>query len=119
MATSGGGTITVTSSSGICTWSGWAGVTSAVRTLSVTAQVDVDNNGGTTINTLSYTLDGQTFTNFFSATGTLPSATYTVSIPSGTNLANVSITATSYCRVPRTDGSEIDAAMTVSAIKIL
>ena len=113
-----GGSITRTSTTGLCSWSGWAGVTTSAKTLSLLASVQVDSGGGTSHNSVSYTLDGSTWTTFFSSNTTLASATYSVAIPSGTNLGNVQVQAASYSTVPSVDGDSVDATITISQLQI-
>jgi hypothetical protein len=101
-------------SSGICRWAGFAGTTAATKTLSVTAAFSVSGSGSSA-NTLSYTLDGVTWADWISSSSvSIASATYTVSVPSGTNLASVSIRATSLSDTPAPE----TATITVSAISI-
>ena len=110
--------IVVTSKDGICTWSGWAGTLPAAKTLSVTSAVATDQSGGLSHNSLSYTLDGSSWANFYATTAPIPSATYTAAVPSGTNLANVAVKAASYCTVSRVSGDYADATITVSGLGI-
>jgi hypothetical protein len=86
---------TYTELDGTGIWSGWSGIAPAGKTLSCTASAG-SFGAGSVYNQLSYTLDGSTWTNWFSASGSLASANYSVSIPAGTNLANVQVQASSY-----------------------
>jgi hypothetical protein len=107
---------------GLCTWGGFAGVTSAVTTLSVTAAVTVTNpTRGTIYTQLSYTLDGSTWGTLFSSTAALASAAYTVSVPSGTDLSAVQVQSSCYASIVDESGSNlynIRSAMQVSDIGI-
>ena len=112
--------VTISSTTAIGTWSGWAGTTPAAKTLSVDVAVTIDNSvdGGSSHATVAYTLDGSTWTNLVSTTSTIATSTYTASVPSGTNLANVQVQATCLSGVPRTGGAESDCTMTVANLKI-
>ncbi len=83
---------------GLCAWYGFSGVASAAMTLSVTAALTVTHRGtaGSSSNALYCSLDGgSTWTSMFTGSTTTASSTYTATIPSGQNLANVQIQAAS------------------------
>ena len=111
----------VTQSNGLITWSGAHGVTTATKTLSVTASVTQTHVGsGTSFDcSLSYTLDGVTWTNFFNTTSVLGSTTYTASVPSGTDLSLVSIQGSADCSIVAVGAAAHNSAsLYVSALGI-
>ena len=84
-------------SNGLCDWFGWAGTTSQVLSLTFTASVSIaDTNNASSVVTVTATLDGSTYRQLFSATESSTVSTCTLSIPSGTNLANVQVSAGAY-----------------------
>jgi hypothetical protein len=113
-----GGPVYVTTTTGNCSWSGWLGVTAAALTLSVTATLQVTGGGGSTYNTLAYSLDGVNFTTFFSSTVALVSTIYTAPVPAGTNLEKVIVQAQSHSSVPAISQRSEYATINVSNIKI-
>ena len=110
--------------SGICSFAGVSGTTSAATTLSLTIEVAVNGNttgngAGSSYNSVSYTLDGSTFQTVMSATGTQTAAVYHVAIPAGTNLANVQVQGSSYCTEPGSGVySTIQGTLKISGLMI-
>ena len=113
------------SSTGICSWQGFSGTAPAAMTLRVTISFALDtgdNGDGSGHGSVMYTLDGSTWSNLVSSTSTLASATYTASVPSGTNLAAVQVQAAAYASCPNAnagaDSRSGSMQVNVSAINI-
>ena len=121
------------SSNGLCEWFGWAGSGTGAQSLSVIAAVVIGkDSGGVSGNasshaSLAYTLDGSTWTNFLAVVSSTASATYSVAIPSGSNLANVQVKGSCFSTATSrtTDDEESEqgyadsnASLTVSNLQI-
>ena len=86
-------TLHVTRTLGNCTWSGFpATVIASAMTLSIIATVNMSGDGGTA--NVTATITGST-TSVLSLSASAAQATYTVSVPSGTDLSTISIHAIS------------------------
>jgi len=94
-------TTTNTRTVGNCTWFGFSGVTTAAMTLSVIAVITI-NGSGTGLIT-GYI--GSTPTTILSATTSATSATYTMSIPSGTDLSTVKVNIQALATAPTSPGT--------------
>jgi hypothetical protein len=81
-------------SNGYCSWQGFSGVITAAKTLSVTAVLAISGSG-TSSQYVQYTLDGTTFVDMVNSTGNIASATYTATVPSGSDLSTVRVVASS------------------------
>jgi hypothetical protein len=103
---------------GQCVWSGWAGTTTTGKMLSLTAAAFVTGSGSV-LNELAYSLDaGRTWTDFFSATAAVASSTFAAAVPSGTNLANVQVAASSSSSVTGTVKQFCGGTLTLSNLQI-
>jgi hypothetical protein len=106
--------------SALIVWNGVSGTTTASKTLSVTAAVTVSIVGsGTASCVLEYTLDGSTWTQWISTGASVASASYSVAIATGTNLANVAVRASTTCSVSETGGSTESVTATIDVSDLL
>jgi hypothetical protein len=100
-----------TKTEGTCTWAGFPSiVTSAVTTLSVIAAVSMTLVGtGSGQADISASITG-TVTSLLSTTSNASSTTYTLSVPSGTDLSTISVTisATALATTGTTDSAQVN-----------
>ncbi|SEG56513.1 Putative phage tail protein [Bryocella elongata] len=94
---------------------GWAGTTTAAKTLSLTAAFTAV--GGAGYMPITYTLDGSTWSTLVAQTSTTASASYSASVPSGTDLSNVVVSISAFSATPAA-GHTSSARITVSNLQI-